>query len=150
MLTAKAGAPLWLVVSLPVALTLVFGAWNGIMVAVFGIQPIVATLILMVSGRGIAQLVTDGKIVTFLDPGFEFLGGGFFLGLPFVLTTLGLLFLVAWALTRRTALGLFIESVGINARASTVAGLPTKLVVFSRSNLCNLRNLRFQSQHLTK
>jgi len=131
VLTAKAGAPLWMVVTLPLALTLVLGAWNGVMVAFFGIQPIVATLILMVSGRGIAQLITDGKIVTFLDPGFEYVGGGFLFGLPFVLTIVGLLVLAAWALTRRTALGLFVESVGINARASSVAGLPTKGVIFA-------------------
>jgi simple sugar transport system permease protein len=131
VLTAKAGAPLWVAITVPLVLTLVLGAWNGIMVAFFGIQPIVATLILMVSGRGIAQLVTDGKIVTFLDPGLEFFGGGFVLGLPFVLTLVAFLVLAAWALTRRTALGLFIESVGINARASTVAGLPAQLVVFS-------------------
>jgi len=131
VLAAKAGAPLWLVISAPLVLALVFGAWNGIMVALFGIQPIVATLILMVCGRGIAELVTDGKVQTFTNPGLEFVGNGFFAGVPFFITVVLLVVLVTWLVTRRTALGLFIESVGINARASTVTGLPTKLVTFS-------------------
>ena len=52
------------------------GLWNGFLVAVLKIQPIVATLILMVAGRGIAQLVTEGAILTFNHPGFAFLGSG--------------------------------------------------------------------------
>ena len=44
------------------------GLWNGILVAWLQIQPFVATLILMVAGRGIAQLITEGKIITFTDP----------------------------------------------------------------------------------
>jgi simple sugar transport system permease protein len=131
VLAAKAGAPLWVVLSAPLVLALVFGAWNGIMVAVFGIQPIVATLILMVCGRGIAELITDGKVQTFTNPGLEFLGNGFFLGLPFFIAVVVLTVLTAWVATRRTALGLFIESVGVNARASTVTGIPTRLVTFS-------------------
>ncbi len=43
----------------------VLGLWNGLLVAVLGIQPIVATLILMVAGRGVAQLITEGQIITF-------------------------------------------------------------------------------------
>ena len=39
------------------------GLWNGVLVASLGLQPIVATLILMVAGRGLAQLRTDGQIV---------------------------------------------------------------------------------------
>ncbi len=46
------------------------GLWNGVLVAVVGIQPFVATLILMTMGRGVAQLITEGRILTFTDPGF--------------------------------------------------------------------------------
>src|SRR4051794_3618060 len=58
------------------------GAWNGFLVAVLGIQPIVATLILMVAGRGVAQLLTEGRIVTFSAPGLAALSSGQVLGLP--------------------------------------------------------------------
>lgn len=130
VLTAKAGAPLWVTITLPLLLAVVFGAWNGIMVAVFRIQPIVATLILMVCGRGVAELITDGKVQTFTEPGLEFVGNGFLFGLPFFITVVAIVTVAAWAVTRRTALGLFIESVGVNARAALVTGIPAKAVTF--------------------
>ncbi len=49
---------------LALGLALLLGAWNGFLVAGVGIQPIIATLILMVAGRGLAQLITDGQIIT--------------------------------------------------------------------------------------
>src|SRR5690606_19530906 len=49
-------------VVLALALSTLLGLWNGVLVAVVGIQPIIATLILMVAGRGLAQLITDGQI----------------------------------------------------------------------------------------
>ena len=61
---------------------LICGLWNGFLVAVLGMQPIVATLILMVAGRGIAQLITEGRIVTFSSPDLVWLGNGAILGLP--------------------------------------------------------------------
>ena len=55
------------------------GLWNGILVAVIGIQPIIATLVLMVAGRGIAQLITDGQIITINSDPYKFFGGGYWL-----------------------------------------------------------------------
>jgi len=56
------------------AVSVLAGAWNGLLVAYLRIQPIVATLILMVAGRGIAQLITDGQIITFENPTLVYLG----------------------------------------------------------------------------
>lgn len=111
-------------------LALLAGAWNGALVAYLGIQPIVATLILMVAGRGVAQLVSDGQIINFTDSKMVFLGNGHFLGLPFTLTVVLLLLAATWLLTRRTALGLFIEAVGDNPTASRYAGVNARLVTF--------------------
>src|SRR6185436_231285 len=61
----------------------VCGLFNGLLVVAGGIQPIIATLILMVAGRGIAQLITDGQIITIYHEPYFFLGSGFLLGLPF-------------------------------------------------------------------
>ena len=58
------------------------GLWNGILVSTFRVQPIVATLVLMGAGRGIAQLITEGKIMTFVDPGLIWIGAGTVLGMP--------------------------------------------------------------------
>ncbi|WP_417580389.1 ABC transporter permease [Pelagibacterium sp.] len=102
---------------------LLCGLWNGALVAVLGLQPIIATLILMVAGRGIAQTITEGFIVTFNDPGLIFLGSGSVLGLPTPIIIMLVLAVVTTLVMRLTALGLFIESVGINRSASSYAGL---------------------------
>src|SRR5438876_10915741 len=115
----QAGLPLALAATS--GLCLVLGAWNGALVAWLGVQPIVATLILMVAGRGIAQLLTDGQIITVESPGFSFIAGGHFLGLPFPVTMVALMLLLTVALTPRTALGLFIVAVGNNETAALFA-----------------------------
>ena len=106
---------------LPLALAAALGAgllcglWNGFLVAVLGIQPIVATLILMVAGRGVAQLITEGRIVTFTAPDLVWLGNGAVLGVPApVVVVLGML-IVTGAVVRGSALGLLIEATGGNA-----------------------------------
>lgn len=107
------------------------GAWNGLLVAVLGIQPIIATLILMVAGRGIAQLLTEGRIVTFNSPDLAFFGSGSVLGLPtpiaLTLATLAMTLLIV----RGTALGLLIEATGANARASELAGVGTRATMIT-------------------
>lgn len=137
--TAVNAGHFWLTaVALALAAGVACGLWNGLLVSVFRIQPIVATLILMVAGRGIAQLVAEGRIVTFVDPGLIALGSGAFLGLPMpVILTLIAAALTA-ALVRGTALGLFIESIGVNDRASFLAGVNTRattLFVYAWSGL---------------
>lgn len=115
------------------------GLWNGVLVAVVGIQPFVATLILMTMGRGIAQLITEGRILTFTHPGFAAFGSGTWLGLPvpawlWLLTGAGVAVLM-----RRTALGLLIEAIGINRRASALAGVNATVLliaVYVASGLC--------------
>jgi simple sugar transport system permease protein len=102
-------------------------------------QPIVATLILMVAGRGIAQLITEGAILTFNHPGLIFIGSGAFAGLPMpVLIWLALGTVVTLAV-RRSALGLLIEATGINRRASTLCGINSLvllLAVYAVSGFC--------------
>ena len=99
------------------------GLTNGLLVARLGIQPIVATLILMVAGRGIAQLVTDGQVLIIKHAKFEFLATGFVLGVPFAPLIVGVLYVASNNFLRRTAAGLFIEAVGDNETASRFAGL---------------------------
>ncbi|MBW5445424.1 ABC transporter permease [Cohnella sp. CFH 77786] len=110
-------------------LSLLLGLWNGFLVAGAGIQPIIATLILMVAGRGIAQLITDGQIITVNSPKYQYIGSGALAGLPFSIFIVLALFLLASLLTRKTALGLFIESVGVSPRASRLAGIRSGWVI---------------------
>lgn len=118
---------------------LIAGAINGLLVGYMSIQPIVATLILMVAGRGIAQLINEGQIVTFDNAGFAFLGTGNFLGLPFPVILVIITFGIVQLLTRRTALGLYIEAVGANPSASHYMGLNAKAIklsVYCVTGLC--------------
>lgn len=117
------------------------GMWNGFLVAALGIQPIIATLILMVSGRGIGMLIN--LLYGGTDPSFEsaFLQGLSTGSIWFIPTRLILaagIFLALWLLIRRTALGLFIESVGGNAAASNLAGLNARVIVFAAYVLCGI------------
>lgn len=116
----------------------VCGLWNGFLVAVLQIQPIVATLMLMVAGRGVAQLITEGQIITFAHPALAHLGSGslFYLPMPVIIACAMLLLL--WLLTRKTALGLFIEAVGINVRSARNAGISTRLILISVYVICGV------------
>jgi simple sugar transport system permease protein len=100
-------------------------------VAVFDIQPIIATLILMVAGRGIAQLITEGAILTFNNDSFATLGSGSFLGIPVPVLIWILAGLAVGLAVRSTALGFLIEATGINRRAAMLAGVKARFLLFS-------------------
>ncbi len=120
-------APLWQVIAVTLLVASICGLWNGLLVAYGNIQPMIATLVLMISGRGIAQLITNGvRIQIFYEP-YAFLGNGW-LVLPFPLYIVAFVFAAAWLLTRKTSIGMFIESVGINARSSFLSGINEKMV----------------------
>jgi galactofuranose transport system permease protein len=109
---------------------LLCGAWNGVLVAGLKLQPIIATLILMVAGRGLAQLLADGQIITVYEPAFFVLGSGYLLGLPVSLWVVVAVAMATTLLLRKTALGLFIQAVGLNPVASRLAGLRTATLIF--------------------
>jgi galactofuranose transport system permease protein len=127
-------------VALALGLSLLLGAWNGLLVAGFGIQPIVGTLILMVAGRGLAQLITGGQIITVnkSEP-YKLIGAGYWLSLPVSVLIAAVVTALAVVLTRRTALGMLVESVGGNAVASALAGIRSRritLMAYVFSGLC--------------
>ena len=129
--------PLILAASLGVSLAC--GLWNGLLVAIFRIQPIVATLLLMVAGRGIAQLLTSGQIISFNFEPFHFIGGGYLLHLRFSIWLVAAALILLTVVMRGTALGLFVESVGDNETASRFAGINdrfVKLAVYVFSGFC--------------
>ncbi|MBS0970987.1 ABC transporter permease [Chimaeribacter arupi] len=134
----SAGQPLAVVLPAALAVGALCGLWNGFLVAVLQIQPIVATLMLMVAGRGIAQLITQGQIVTFDGGTFSHLGSGALFYLPMPIIIAAVMLLAVWLLTRKTALGLFIESVGINLRSAYNAGVNTRLVLVAVYVICGI------------
>lgn len=117
---------------------LVCGVWNGLLVALLRIQPIVATLLLMVAGRGIAQLITEGRIATFESPALAAVAGGTFLTVPMPVVITVALLVVTALLVRTTALGLLIEAVGVNRLSSAAAGVNAPVVLVAVYAWCGV------------
>jgi simple sugar transport system permease protein len=117
---------------------LLCGIWNGALVVGVGMQPIIATLILMVAGRGVAQLITGGQILTVYYAPYDFIGNGFLLGLPFAaLLAAGVLVGLHLLLTL-TPLGLFIRAIGINPIAARIAGVRAQPITLCLYAFCGL------------
>ncbi len=128
--------PLPLIILADLAAGTLCGLWNGFLVSRARIQPMVATLILMVAGRGIAQLITNGQIMTIYYTPYFWFGNGYILGLPASIYIVALVFLLAWWLVRKTSIGLFIESVGINSKSSYYSGINEKNVKLLAYTFC--------------
>jgi ribose/xylose/arabinose/galactoside ABC-type transport system permease subunit len=123
-----------------VAISLVFalacGLFNGILVSQFKVQPIVATLLLMVTGRGIAQLITNGQIVVFENPSFQWIGNGALAGIPMPIWIFALVALAVTVFCNATAFGQLVASVGSNETASRYAGVNVKAVKLAVYIVC--------------
>ncbi len=125
-------APVALAIVAALGVCVAAGIWNGGLVTVASIPPIVATLIFMVAGRGIAQLITDGQIIT-INPGSSFtvIGRGVIGGLPVPVVIALSAALVIAAIVRLTSLGVFIEAIGGNEEASRYAGINVRWIRLS-------------------
>ena len=133
------GYPTPIAVIAALAVGLACGFWNGFLVAILDIQPIIATLVLMVAGRGIAQLITEGSIVTFNEPSLIFIGTGSFLGFPMAAVIALVLMILVTLLVRKTAIGLFIQAIGVNRAAASLAGIRSRMLlmlVYALSGFC--------------
>lgn len=115
------------------------GAFNGFLVAKLNIQPMVATLILYTAGRGIAQLITDGQITYIRVKSYQVFGsyvGKFPIPMPVVIAII--VVIIAYVILKKTALGLYIESVGINGTASRLVGLNSTMIKFLTYLICGV------------
>ncbi|MEM5318166.1 ABC transporter permease [Paraburkholderia sp. JHI869] len=121
-----------------VAVGLLAGMWNGLLVALVGMQPIIATLILMVAGRGVAQLLTGGQIIPIGAPGYLRLGDGYLAMIPCSVWIAAVVTAVLALVVNRTALGLFVRSIGVNPIATRLVGLRSSAIVFSVYVICGL------------
>lgn len=116
------------------------GAFNGFLVAKLRIQPMVATLILFTAGRGIAQVLTQGFILYVRKEQFKYLGN-FIPGIPIptpILVAI-LVVIITMIILKKTAIGLFIRSVGVSRKASRLVGLNSSFIIFlvyTFSGLC--------------
>lgn len=117
-----------------------FGWFNGWLITRFRIQPIIATLVLFIAGRGIAQVSTNGNLQPFKLAQFQWIGLGRWFGIPVqVIIMVVLVVAAAWVL-RRSLFGRQILAIGGNERAARLAGIPVTSVkrwVYCISGLCS-------------
>ena len=121
------------------AAALVVGLFNGALVTYAGLQPIIATLVFLVAGRGIAQTLTGDQNIRFDVPGFSMLGSGTLLGLPVPVYIVAATAMAVALALHKTALGLYIEAIGSNARAARLAGLRVhaiRMLCYGFSGVC--------------
>lgn len=113
---------------LPVAVAAFLGWFNGMLITRYSIQPIVATLVLFIAGRGIAQVMTNGNLQVFKNGPFQFIAMGRVFGIPAQVIVMIVVVAAAAFLIRRTGLGRQIIAVGGNEKAARLAGIPARRV----------------------
>jgi len=113
---------------LPVVVASLFGLFNGLLVTRFSIQPIIATLVLFIAGRGIAQVMTNGNLQVFKNEGFQFIAMGRIAGVPAQVVLMLVIAVLASAVIRYTVIGRQIIAVGGNEKAARLTGIPVKRV----------------------
>lgn len=125
------GLSLTVSVILAILAGLAVGLFNGYVVGVLGVQPIVATLSLLVGGRGLALVLTSGGLVQLFVPGLNTLSSGSFQGFPYVILIGLALVVVVAILVRRTTFGYRLVAIGGNRRASVLSGLPVRRTIIT-------------------
>ncbi len=121
--------PILLAVFIGILVSMCFGAFNGALVAYFKIQPMVATLIMFTAGRSIAAWINNNELPIMNDVSFKY-AGTFLPGIPVptpIFITI-LMIVLFWLVLKFTNLGLYTQSVGINASSSRLNGLNPQVI----------------------
>ncbi len=123
----------------PVGVASLLGWFNGWLITRFRIQPIVATLVLFIAGRGIAQVLTNGNLQVFTMPSFQWIGLGRVFGFPVQAVVMVVLVAGAAWLLKRTVFGRQVLAIGGNEEAARLSGVPVvtvKRLVYLGSGFC--------------
>lgn len=107
------------------------GFVNGLLVSVVGLQPFISTLILMLAGRGLAKVITGGQNTAANNEAFNWIANGRVVGLPVVFILALIIVIVVGLVVRRSALGLMIEAIGMDAKAARLAGVNRRALLFA-------------------
>ncbi|MDI3420072.1 ABC transporter permease [Streptomyces luteolus] len=118
----------WIAILVAVLGGMLVGLANGSLIAFVGVQPIVATLALMVAGRGLA-LVLLPQLKDIRDPGMAALGSGGVLGIPYLALIAAALAVAVAFVVRRTTFGRRLLAIGDSRPAAQLAGLPVRRVL---------------------
>jgi ribose transport system permease protein len=123
-----------------VAVAAAFGWFNGWLITRFRIQPIIATLVLFIAGRGIAQVSTNGNLQPFKVGEFQWIGLGRWFGAPVQVVIMIVLVAAAVWVLKKSLFGRQILAIGGNERAARLSGVPVAKVkrwVYAISGLCS-------------
>ena len=116
----------WPAVAMAILVGALVGTLTGGLVAVFGIQPIIATLGVLVAGRAVALVLADGRLVEIFDPELQTLGSGSVLGIPITVLITATLAVLVTIVVRRSIFGRRLVAIGGNRTAAVLAGLPVR------------------------
>lgn len=124
-------APIIVAFLISCLVAMAFGAFNGALVSIFKIQPMVATLILFTAGRSIAAWINHNKLPVVNDKTFAYFGG-YIPGIPIPTPVFIAIacFIVIWLVLKFTTLGLYAQAVGINEKTSRLNGLNPAFIKF--------------------
>ena len=127
-MAAASGAPgaVALAALAAVGVGLAVGAFNGVMVARFRVPPFVTTLAMLTICRGLAFVITEGRSVSDLPPGFGLFGRELFLRVPVPVWLMLLVFAAGWFVLKRMTFGRYVYAVGGNREAAFLAGVNIK------------------------
>ena len=132
-------APLIIAILAGLLVSVLCGMWNGFLVSHLGVQPMVATLILYTAGRGIAQLITGGQNTYIRVDSYKVLGNRIGIcPIPTPIFIAVLMIVIVSLFLKKTALGMYIQTVGINAKAAKLVGLKPVTVRFLTYVICGL------------
>lgn len=126
----KSVAAALLAIGMSIAVGAAVGMISGLLVAYVGLQPFITTLVMMLAGRGLAKVITSGQNTSSTNEYFRWIANGYVFGFPVVFLIAVALAVIVIIVVRRSALGMMIVSIGINPKASRMAGIkPAGLLI---------------------
>jgi ribose transport system permease protein len=114
------------------------GLWNGLIVTVFAVQPLLVTLASVIWVRGLAQVISGGRKQYFEDPTLQFIGLGRVLGLPLQVVVTAAIVAITAYFARRSLFGRRLAAIGGNRSAARLAGLPIAATTIAAYVACSM------------
>nr|WP_184044380.1 ribose ABC transporter permease [Roseospira visakhapatnamensis] len=133
-----ADASLWVALPATLMLGAALGAANGVVVAIGGVQPFIATLVSMTVLRGATLVFTDGRPITTLSDPFWAIGGAYIQGIPVPVVIAAVAFGICWFVLGQMRFGRYVYAIGGNEQVTRLAGInvtAVKIAVFAVSGL---------------
>lgn len=131
MVTGETAGSVWLAIPAGLAVGLLLGGFNGLVVARLSVAPFVVTLGMLSIARGLTFIYNDGMPIPNLSPEFRYLGQGMVGAIPVPVIVLAVVFAVFWFILNRTTFGRYVFAVGGNEKSAITSGIRTRVVVFS-------------------